>query len=187
MLWNWYTLDACFLANSWHITSAGMFGGSCIGVIALVMLLEFIRRVQREWDAYVLRGRSSRRLPSLPKQRQQNLSGSSSSSSSADNNKNDDGKTPRVETAEPRDGDGDGAASGSGKIGGGLLMAQTIRAFIYTCQFAVAYIVMLLAMYYNGYIIICIFIGAFLGHFTFGWDLAKKSYVVPCSRLCCSS
>ena len=181
MLWNWYTLDACFLANSWHITSAGMFGGSCIGVIALVMLLEFIRRVQREYDAYVLRrsSSSSRHLSTFhgQKQRQQRLSGedssSSSSSSGAAADKNGDGKTPRVQTAEA--GVGDGGASGSGKIGGGLLLAQTIRAFIYTCQFAVAYIVMLLAMYYNGYIIICIFIGAFLGHFTFGWDLARKS------------
>jgi len=28
---------------------------------------------------------------------------------------------------------------------------------------------MLLAMYFNGYIIICILIGAFLGAFVFGW------------------
>lgn len=44
-------------------------------------------------------------------------------------------------------------------------------------QFAVAYIIMLMAMYYNGYIIICIFIGAFLGAFLFAWepiDLAKE-------------
>lgn len=27
-----------------------------------------------------------------------------------------------------------------------------------------------LAMYYNGYIIICIFIGAFLGAFIFQWE-----------------
>ena len=27
-----------------------------------------------------------------------------------------------------------------------------------------------LAMYYNGYIIICIFIGAFLGSFVFQWE-----------------
>lgn len=37
-------------------------------------------------------------------------------------------------------------------------------------QFAVAYFVMLLAMYYNGYLIICIFIGAFLGYFIFSWE-----------------
>ncbi|KLU81392.1 hypothetical protein MAPG_00482, partial [Magnaporthiopsis poae ATCC 64411] len=25
MLWNWYTIDTCFIASSWRVTSAGMF------------------------------------------------------------------------------------------------------------------------------------------------------------------
>ena len=127
------------------------------------MLLEFIRRVQREWDAYVL-GRQSWHLSS-PTVRQ-----ASSSSSGSDD---EGGKTPNARTSAVKiEGE---SGEGKERVGGALLFAQTIRAFIYTCQFAVAYIVMLLAMYYNGYIIICIFIGAFLGHFTFGWDLARKS------------
>jgi copper transporter 1 len=44
---------------------------------------------------------------------------------------------------------------------------HAIRSFLYMLQFAVGYFIMLLAMYYNGYFIICIFIGAFLGHFAF--------------------
>ena len=66
---------------------------------------------------------------------------------------------------------------------------QAIRALLHMVQFAVAYFIMLwanphpqatwvgranrktrLAMYYNGYIIICIFIGAFLGGFVFQWE-----------------
>ena len=48
-------------------------------------------------------------------------------------------------------------------------------------QFAVAYFVMLLAMYFNGYIIICIFIGAFLGSFIFSWEPVSlsKEWVFP--------
>ena len=49
-------------------------------------------------------------------------------------------------------------------------MQQAIRAALHMCAFAVAYFVMLLAMYYNGYFIICIFIGAYLGYFIFGWE-----------------
>lgn len=49
-------------------------------------------------------------------------------------------------------------------------MQQTIRALLHMLQFALAYFVMLLAMYYNGYLIICIFIGAFLGAFIFSWE-----------------
>lgn len=47
---------------------------------------------------------------------------------------------------------------------------QAVRALIYMVQFGMAYFVMLLAMYYNGYVIICILVGAFLGHFLFGGD-----------------
>lgn len=47
---------------------------------------------------------------------------------------------------------------------------QLVRAILHMLQFAVAYFIMLLAMYFNGYIIICIFIGAFLGAFFFSWE-----------------
>lgn len=43
-----------FLSSSWHVTSRGMFAGSCIGVICLVIVLEFLRRVAREYDAFIV-------------------------------------------------------------------------------------------------------------------------------------
>lgn len=53
MLWNWYRVDSCFIASSWHIRTKGMFAGSCIGVILLVMALELVRRGQREYERYI--------------------------------------------------------------------------------------------------------------------------------------
>lgn len=50
------------------------------------------------------------------------------------------------------------------------LVEHTVRSLLHMVQFAVAYFVMLLAMYFNGYIIICIIIGAFLGAFIFSWE-----------------
>lgn len=50
------------------------------------------------------------------------------------------------------------------------LIQQLIRAGLHMITFAVAYFVMLLAMYYNGYFIICILIGAFIGAFIFSWE-----------------
>ena len=47
---------------------------------------------------------------------------------------------------------------------------QMVRATIYTLQFLVAYMIMLLAMYYNGYILICIILGVFIGFSMFSWD-----------------
>ncbi|EYE97973.1 high-affinity Cu transporter CTR3 [Aspergillus ruber CBS 135680] len=140
MLWNWNTIDACFLAESWHITSRGMFAGSCIGVICLVLILEFLRRVGREYDAFIVK-RARLRAKFL---------------------------SPGI--IRP------------------TLIEQLIRAALHMLQFAVAYFIMLLAMYFNGYIIICIFIGAFLGAFIFSWEplgLAENENDATAVTGCC--
>lgn len=130
MLWNWYTIDACFLAETWHVRSNGAFAGSCIGVIFLVVSLELLRRAQREFDRYLIR----RNVTLIP----------------------------RHDISEGEDGDSDGRhgkASTSINIGraGNLdhkaqlkLWQHGVRSLLYMVQFAVGYLVMLLAMYYNG-------------------------------------
>lgn len=152
MLWNWDTIDACFLDSSWQITSKGMFAGSCIGVICLVICLEFLRRVGREYDAYLVRRHNIH----------QQIRGGSNSSSPG----------PKQATSSAT-----GLLS-TGNRSDGLvrptLFDQLIRALLHMVQFAVAYFIMLLAMYYNGYFIICIFIGAFLGSFIFAWEPLGK-------------
>ncbi|RMZ85919.1 hypothetical protein DV736_g6527, partial [Chaetothyriales sp. CBS 134916] len=158
MLWNWYTIDACFLSSSWHITSSGMFAGSCIGVICLVITLEFLRRVQREYDAFNRRqdARLAARIGSgeTPKSVLPSIG-------SDLGGKNTGGSQQPIPAFN---------ASDQGNRRATLLFRQLLRALIHMLQFAVAYFIMLLAMYYNGYIIICIFIGAFLGSFIFSWD-----------------
>lgn len=147
MLWNWYTVDSCFLSSSWHNTSSGMFAGSCIGVILLTMTLELLRRTVKEYDRYLIRKHAS--------------------------------TTVSAPVPLPKDGDNKGATASSTPIrqtvtqSGGFrptVLEQAIRALLHMVQFAVAYFIMLLAMYYNGYIIICIFIGAYIGAFVFHWE-----------------
>ncbi|KAF2687668.1 Ctr-domain-containing protein [Lentithecium fluviatile CBS 122367] len=146
MLWNWYTVDSCFIARSWHITSKGMFAGSCIGVILLVVLLEFLRRAGKEYDRFII-AQYTRSLAPIP-----------ASSASSDHGKNPTSSTSAA--CAP-------AATSTFRPN---ILQQAIRALLHMCQFAVAYFVMLLAMYYNGYFIICIFIGAYIGYFIFGWE-----------------
>ncbi|KAL5410473.1 hypothetical protein PMIN03_005361 [Paraphaeosphaeria minitans] len=147
-----------------------MFAGSCVGVIFLVLLLEFLRRAGKEYadhntkspptltgltltlclcfryDRYIL-ARHTRSLAEA--------SPVSDPSSSDAVNKNPASSTTRnVPSRSFRP----------------TILQQVIRALLHMLQFAVAYFVMLLAMYYNGYIIICIFIGAFLGYLAFGWE-----------------
>lgn len=140
MLWNWYTIDACFLSSSWHITSAGMFAGSCIGVAALVVVLEFCRRLGKEYDAFIVR------------QFKRNLSARAATASRIANS---DSSEPPFATfrATP--------------------LQQLIRAVLHAVVFGLAYIVMLLAMYYNGYIIFSIIIGSGIGKFLCDWLVVK--------------
>lgn len=118
-----------------------MFAGSCIGVIALVALLEFLRRVQREYDNY-----NRRRLTTKVQSTSRAFDGSTPDSDRSPN---------RSEACKG------GVASGGRMIAVGpaqrrrpgmaqLITRQSIRAFLHMCQFTVAYFIMLLAMYYNG-------------------------------------
>ncbi|CAN9414546.1 unnamed protein product [Alternaria sp. RS040] len=155
MLWNWNVIDTCFIAESWHVRSKAMFAGSCIGVVLLVILLEFLRRAAKEYDRYIVSQYFKKLAPST-------IGSSASSSSSNDGTT----KTPAATTTS--------AARAPTPITTSKfrpsVMQQAIRAALHMCAFAVAYFVMLLAMYYNGYFIICIFIGAYLGYFIFGWE-----------------
>ncbi|KAI9053682.1 hypothetical protein LZ554_002636 [Drepanopeziza brunnea f. sp. 'monogermtubi'] len=142
MLWNWNVIDSCFISSSWRITSKGMFAGSCIGVILLVMSVEFLRRLCKEYDRYLLRQH----------QRTQAVVVSTEQSKAADGT-----CAPAVRSLGPVPFRPN-------------LVQQMVRATLHMCSFAAAYFVMLLAMYYNGYIIFCIFIGAWLGAFVFSWE-----------------
>ncbi|KAM0478293.1 hypothetical protein ACHAPX_005483 [Trichoderma viride] len=157
MLWNWNVIDACFISESWQIKSKGMFAGSCIGVILLVMALEFLRRLSKEYDRFIV------------KQHAAKFQESSASTTTA------------ARPAVPADVTKTGLESVNSRelacpVRSAMppfrpsVFQQAVRALIHMVQFAVAYFVMLLAMYYNGYFIICIFIGAYLGSFIFQWE-----------------
>jgi len=137
-----------------------MFGGSCIGVVLLAILLEFLRRAGKEYDRYVV-AQQKRMQTASPLSSSSPMMIPASTSSSDGNGTN---KTP-------------GAATSAGVCGPRptsmfrpTIVQQAIRALLHTCQFALAFGVMLLAMYYNGYFIICIFIGVYVGYFIFGWE-----------------
>lgn len=52
-------------------------------------------------------------------------------------------------------------------------LQQLIRALIHAVMFGLGYLIMLLAMYYNGYVLISIWIGALLGKFLCDWLTVK--------------
>ncbi|KAJ5709844.1 high affinity copper transporter [Penicillium malachiteum] len=129
MLFNWYTIDACFLSSGWQIKNRGMFAVTCIGVILLVILVEGFRCLGKEYDLFL----------ACQCQRQAAMLGAKNRSN---------GGTIRLRVTP---------------------LQQLARAVIHALTFGGAYIIMLLAMYFNVYVIICIFIGAGLGKFLCDW------------------
>ena len=123
-----------------------MFAATCIGVAALVVLLELFRRLGKEYDALLVRQFKNNLLHRAATTRSQAL--------------------PNCETSEPT-----------------FLtyrtspLQQIIRAALHAVVFGIAYIVMLLAMYYNGYVLISIFLGAFIGKFLCDWMVVKLPLV----------
>ncbi|GFF48621.1 copper transport protein CTR3 [Aspergillus udagawae] len=180
MLWNWYTIDACFLSSQWHVTSRGMFAGSCIGVICLVICLEFLRRVGREYDAFIVHRARLRKQYLSTTASSQGLTGATDADASAQ------GSPKTVPGAEGAAQTICSAFEDQTPIRP-TLIEQLVRALLHMLQFAVAYFVMLLAMYFNGYLIICIFIGAFLGSFIFSWEplnLQKENDATTVTKCC---
>lgn len=153
MLWNWDVLDACFMSASWHIYSKAMFGGSCIGVVVLAILLEFLRRAGKEYDRFIV-AQHGRMLASSP---------TMVPSSPHAFGRNGTNEAPGATTAA-------GVRGPTTFVSRPNISQQATRALLHMCQFAVGYCLVLLAMYYNGYIVICIFISVYIGCFVFGWE-----------------
>ncbi|KAL3418424.1 ctr copper transporter [Phlyctema vagabunda] len=166
MLWNWNTIDACFISTSWRITSTSMFAGSCIGVIFLVMTLELLRRLAKEYDGLILR--QYQRHVAAPL--------------SLDCNPVAACSTERELDFKPAQQNARLSAATSFRPN---LVQQLTRATLHMLQFGVAYFIMLLAMYYNGYFIICIMIGAWLGAFCFSWESVTLSGPKEDATVCC--
>ncbi|KAM5351819.1 hypothetical protein ACJ41O_004542 [Fusarium nematophilum] len=142
MLWNWNTIDACFLAESWQIQNKGMMAATCIGVILLVVLVELLRRMGKEYDALLQR----------QFQRQATTHGVALAAAGCTG-----AVVPTRQTVTFR----------------ASPLQQLVRAVIHAMTFAGAYIIMLLAMYFNGYLIISIFVGSGLGKFFCDWLVVK--------------
>lgn len=112
-----------------------MFAGSCIGVLLLVMLLELLRRMVKEYDALLVRKHSINSNSSngtyvgAAAGRAQQQQAASESGESKDHGVN-------VQPVQ---------AVPSGRFRP-TVFEQAVRALLHMCQFAVAYFVMLYAI-----------------------------------------
>lgn len=145
MFWNWYTTDACFLFSNLHITSSLMFAAFCIGTFALVIVLECLRRLQRDYDRQLsYHDHHHHHHPSHQQDRPPKFSETDPDSAAGNYADVPHSAIPLLHNPWMQQ---------SGLRPRGYLpnaIQQAIRASIYTLQFVIAYTLMLLAMYYNG-------------------------------------
>ena len=232
--WNWYIIDACFFFQFWQITSDGLFAGLCIGLVSLIVFLEFLRRLQRRLP------RSSRTTIDLGHElkatsgndweeprRYENRSGHAAERHSQQRQEGYIGQdhglqhghhpnslrrietkegVPHTRTGSPKERfcltsieemTSDAvdilamvppltpllttpSPSGLSRLNSYLdrirvkMAKRPGRHFVSTAIYVrvrIAYLLILMAIYYNGHVIICMVIGAFLGHLIWGWNL----------------
>jgi hypothetical protein len=116
-----------FLSSQWHIRSEGTFAVTCIAVVLMVVMLEFLRRAGKEYDAFILR-QFRQQVASRPE-----VASTSVTPKAPDENQSGSSRThcssqPIYLKFRP------------------TLLQQIIRSVIHMCTFGVAYIIMLLAM-----------------------------------------
>ncbi|KAI5279173.1 Copper Transporter integral membrane protein that functions in high affinity copper transport [Ascosphaera aggregata] len=169
MLWNWNTIDACFFTESWHIRSRVEYDRSSEGTSKLLNGYApglFGKPVISSHHGLAIgHGQVAPGHQSEPDIKNgRPSSGSPKSSVNADTNRMTGPTTPYI-------GDESNNLSSSSTRQRPFFQQTPIRrmfrAILYTSQFTVAYLLMLLAMYYNAYIFICIVLGTFSGHLSF--------------------
>ncbi|KAF5375733.1 hypothetical protein D9615_009405 [Tricholomella constricta] len=124
------------------------YAGTVISIFLVVMLIELFRRLAREYDRKIVREHAHAQRSAA------------ASVAAADR---DDASAHKLK---------DGSGSGSGSYDAcaiapfrPTMAQQSIRSFFYFVQFSAGYMLMLMAMYYNGGIILAIFFGSYFGFF----------------------
>ncbi|EEB09072.1 copper transporter complex subunit Ctr4 [Schizosaccharomyces japonicus yFS275] len=158
MTWNWDTINTCFISKQWQNTSHGKFAGSIIGIFFLMIAIEVARRAQREYDRYCLR----RFYGNVDGSGNAKVNGSHNSMHGQQQQQQQQPSRPSALTR---------------------MTIQFVRSLFFIVQYVAAYFAMLLAMYFNGYVILFIFLGTFIGYMVFGADTLP---LVPktCSPTC---
>jgi len=146
MLWNTDIIDTCIVFRTWHVTSNSYFVGSCISIVLLGILYEYLRVFQQKLDYQI--------ASSL----QTKGKGRSSSPGSS-------GRNSPVEES--------GLLTGRKilKTGTGTpvpTISRVLRALVYGVTVFLSFFLMLVFMTYNAYLIGAVVVGASLGHYIFG-------------------
>lgn len=187
MLWNWYTIDTCFISRTWRNDTKGKFAGSCIGCFLLIVVAQWLNRVSRQFDIELAKRRKLKLLAKYNALKTEDAGESSLSDAATQSLEALIAESDYMTTFKAlgatmshkwfiaqKDED-EGFAALSGCCSTTLNVYPTpldhvLRSIIFVLQWGLSYIIMLLFMYYNGYIIISCLIGALFGRLIFNFE-----------------
>lgn len=172
MLLNYNTVDSCFISSDWQITSRGMFAGSCIGVLLLCIAIEAVRRLGREYDRRLVLAAKARIQAQETAEPESLTAQNSESKLNGSTDGADLDSRPPLQLTTP--------------LYQPSIIQHLLRSLVYGSTFTAAFFVMLLGMYYNVYILICIFLGHTLGYILFARDtLGHDGEATGATGRCC--
>lgn len=172
MLWNWYTVNSCFIARSWHVRSKAAFAGTCIGVFLLVVLHQWLHRFAREYDAALIRSKSAKADVSVG-------SDDALATSEVSLQTLKPSQTPAMANTMSHKWF---VAAKSVRGIYATPFEHLVRTLLFTLEWGLAYFIMLLFMYYNGFIIISCILGAFFGRLFFTYNEPLSCATIGDSR-----
>ncbi|KAI0099887.1 Ctr copper transporter family-domain-containing protein [Nemania sp. FL0031] len=159
MLFTWDTTNLCIVFRQWHVTGATSLVFSLLAIVAICAGYEALREATRKYELWLATKEASYSSRARHEDRYQDN----------DNSNNvEQGQEQAAETTPflgiERIGSGAGTSS-EAPIG---QRARIVKAVLYGVQNFYAFMIMLLFMTYNGYVMIAVAVGAGLGYYLFG-------------------
>ncbi|KAI1429903.1 Ctr copper transporter family-domain-containing protein [Xylaria sp. FL1777] len=158
MLFTWDTTNLCIVFRQWHVRGTASLVFSLLAIVAICAGYEALREGTRKYELWLLNQEAAH-------------------SSGAQNERNED----RYQDNDPNHGREPVAETtpflGIERIGAGLSSssepsvsqrARILKAILYGVQNFYAFMIMLLFMTYNGWVMIAVAVGAGLGYYVFG-------------------
>lgn len=177
MVWNYDTTNLCILTSSWRITSPSSLYVSLTLITLAGVLYEFLRLYIRRLDTKLARTSPSaslhahrRRASLLPTSATSTSSSASSIGHGTANSRRSISLTKRDQSSEDKR--WIKPLETSKRI-------QIWRSTLYATSIAVSFLLMLVGMTFNAYIIGAIVLGAGLGHYLFNRDLSSTNGYLP--------
>ncbi|KAI0482431.1 Ctr copper transporter family protein [Xylariaceae sp. FL0804] len=146
MLFTWDTTNLCIVFRSWRIDGPLSLAITLVAIVAITAGYEALREFTRWYDAQV-----ARRQDIAPHDRRHN-----------DGEDDDDAEAYHTENTPLV-----AAGTGSSSHGPGQ-RARVIKAILYAINNFYAFMIMLLFMTYNGFVMIAVAVGAGVGYYIWG-------------------